>query len=493
MECSKKNFPYKSFYNDELDEVYSFYRQGFSYIIPAGDSDNYLYDRMTDRDLGQMYLVYNQALICRSSSQILFFKIVKNEITERREWKMYEVINSRGFIYYIKGNIRIQITADDKISFYLIDKKTLMPTLENVMYNYMNCSQMMFGSKVRYGITYKTNQKSFVIYRRKYEHNFKVPVASENYEGAKGLEIKSQGKFLVAKIDKVKIYDTDQYQECGELEIKLLPTETREPNEIIALQCCQTDEYLAIVSGKNLIMNEQKQNQLFIYRRQPDGEYGNFIHRVVLKDIEHFKQVSMNFHFRIIPGTSERKEILFAKIDEIFALNFTNESITTLYKFEVALKRQPQFFKLNDDQSIFVTASQEDGIYVDTTTGFEYDLDEKYEISVIKEIVYDEEDQLFYLLANKYMEKLGFFVLKIKEGSPQFNPKEDPFLIRWKNKLDIGDASLHVLRTQDRNGQDMKEIIISYKTIYINTYNVVCMDISGQEQKLSLIFRHESF
>lgn len=65
-----------------------------------------------------------------------------------------------------------------------------------------------------------------------------------------------------------------------------------------------------------------------------------------------------------------------------------------------------------------MAASQEDGIYVDTSTGFEYDLDKEYEISVIKEIVYDEEDQLFYLLANKYMEKLGFFVLKIKEGSP---------------------------------------------------------------------------
>ena len=65
-----------------------------------------------------------------------------------------------------------------------------------------------------------------------------------------------------------------------------------------------------------------------------------------------------------------------------------------------------------------MTASQEDGLYVDTSKHFEYDLDDKYEISVIKEIVYDEEDQLFYLLANKYMEKLGFFVLKIKEGSP---------------------------------------------------------------------------
>ena len=36
-------------------------------------------------------------------------------------------------IFYIKGNIRIQITTDEFIYFYLIDKETLMPTLENVM------------------------------------------------------------------------------------------------------------------------------------------------------------------------------------------------------------------------------------------------------------------------------------------------------------------------------------------------------------------------
>lgn len=49
----------------------------------------------------------------------------------------------------------------------------------------------------------------------------------------------------------------------------------------------------------------------------------------------------MNFHFRIIPGTNDRKEILFAKIDEIFALNFENQAVTTLYKFKDPLNRQP--------------------------------------------------------------------------------------------------------------------------------------------------------
>ena len=54
-----------------------------------------------------MYLVYNKALIARSSSDILFFKIYKNEETEERTWQQYDMIeNMRGLIYYIKGNIR---------------------------------------------------------------------------------------------------------------------------------------------------------------------------------------------------------------------------------------------------------------------------------------------------------------------------------------------------------------------------------------------------
>lgn len=70
---------------------------------------------------------------------------------------------------------------------------------------------MMFGSKVRYCITYKTNQKSFQIYRRKFLHNFKVTVNNENLEGSKGLEFGKLGIFLVTKTDKVILYDSSTY------------------------------------------------------------------------------------------------------------------------------------------------------------------------------------------------------------------------------------------------------------------------------------------
>ena len=52
-------------------------------------------------------------------------------------------------------------------------------------------------------------------------------------------------------------------------------------------------------------------------------------------------------------------------------------------------------------------------------------------------------------------------------------------MAKWKNKLDIGDATLNVLRHQDKNGKWFKELIIAYKSININTYNVTVMDISN--------------
>ena len=114
----------------------------------------------------------------------------------------------------------------------------------------------MFGSKVRYGITYKQNQKSFDIYRRKYMHNLKVCVDNEDYEGAIAAQLKSMKAFLLAKLDRVRIFDSLTYELIGELPITLLPTETREPNEIIGLAVSKCERFIGVISGKNLILNE---------------------------------------------------------------------------------------------------------------------------------------------------------------------------------------------------------------------------------------------
>jgi len=56
----------------------------------------------------------------------------------------------------------------------------------------------MFGSKVKYGITYKANQKAFSIYRRKFQHDFMVTVNNKNLEGSVGLDYPTMGTYLVS-------------------------------------------------------------------------------------------------------------------------------------------------------------------------------------------------------------------------------------------------------------------------------------------------------
>ena len=205
-----------------------------------------------------MYLVNGKALIARSSSQILFFKQVTDEFTLEKAWQRYETLNIRGFIYFIKGNKRIQISTDRKIFVYLIDPVTFMPVLENVINNFMNCNQMMFGSKVKYGITYKTNQKSFDIWARCYEHGFRSTVVNENLNGAIGLPLEKMGAFIIGTLDEVRFYDCGTYQEhkCNMIKTPLLDNaeKTRERNEIISMQKSDCEQMIAVITGKNLIM-----------------------------------------------------------------------------------------------------------------------------------------------------------------------------------------------------------------------------------------------
>ena len=183
---------------------------------------------ITDGELGQMMLVYGKALVCYVSSQILFFKEEYDPVEEQTSWVQYNSIDVRGNIYYIKGNIRIQVVSEDYVYFYIINKKTFEPELENVMYNYMKCTQMMFGKRVRYGITFKQNEKSFDVYQRQAMHNLKIKLHAKNLEGSKGLEILSQNSVFVTEIDRVIRYDCETYQKNGEIIVKLLPQDGRE-------------------------------------------------------------------------------------------------------------------------------------------------------------------------------------------------------------------------------------------------------------------------
>jgi len=142
---------------------------------------------------------------------------------------------------------------------------------------------------------------------------------------------------------------------------------------------------------------------------------------------------------------------------------------------------------MNDEQTVSIIASMDDCIYYHHRSGKFVDLKESFNISNIKEIIYDDEARLFYLLANKYQEKLGVFLIKFDEDEPTDKDKHK-FFLKYKNKLDIADADIAVMRNP---GKALKELIVSYKSININTYNVYVVDISGEDPWP--LIRHESF
>ena len=362
-----------------------------------------------------------------------------------------------------------------------------MPTLDNVMYNYMDCVQMMIGPKVKYCVTYKNGQRSFNIFRARFQHDFMLNVNDRNFEGAKAIEFETMGTFIVAREDTACIFDSDNYKELGHLDITLLKSEEREPNEILAMQKCQNEEYLAVITGKNLIMNQQKFNQLYIFRREKvHGEKDTFkqIDRIVLKENPIFDRVCKEFHFVEQPGI-ERTAMIFANQNEVFELDIRSHQVHTRYKYINPLNLQPANFDVNDNQNIMVVASADDGLYINVKDQKEVDIDELFGIGLIKNIAFESETREFYVLANRSGVKLGFYMLRFHETDIY----KFKFVINYANKLDMGDATIYV----NYRDNGCREMIIGYKSIYINIYTIVVMDLTATESDTTVIFSHESF
>ena len=91
-----------------------------------------------------------------------------------------------------------------------------------------------------------------------------------------------------------------------------MKTETREPNQVLSLQKSECENFLAVISGKNLIMREQKANQLFIFIRQEGTDY-KLYKRIVVKEIPVFTKVCMQFYFEHTHGDEPPSSLIFVK------------------------------------------------------------------------------------------------------------------------------------------------------------------------------------
>lgn len=320
----------------------------------------------------------------------------------------------RGNIFFIKGNVRFQITTDEKVYFYLIDKNTLMPVLENVMYNFMHCSQMMFGSLVRYCITFKTNQPDFSIWVRKAYHNFKVALTNENMEGSMGANLPSLRQYVMTERDEqgaggakdrqvITVHDNHTY---GTVQEWAVPTR-EEGIEILYLTVSKDDKKIGVALGRKLIKNHQYISEIAVYDRQRTGDKEEFaLER--LRDFQ-YHEACMRFEF----DANNNSRLIFFQRDKVFMIDITDESFNkVLYSFKEPLEDQPSFGAFNRAQDKFIVTSASDIRYCDLNdASAEVDLDAELGISAIESITVDEDH--FYVLANKKNTRLGFYLFQI--------------------------------------------------------------------------------
>ena len=167
-------------------------------------------------------------------------------------------------IFFIRGNIRVNICTDDKIYFYLINNEEFKPKLENVMFNYMGCNNIIFGSDVSFAITYNVNKEKMTLFQRKYEHSYKGAIMKENLTNSFGLSIESMNKILLAKNNKgycntITVIDNRDYLELKDQEIELrfnksfeMTAKTKKRSMILSMTACDNEKSLAVIYGEKL-------------------------------------------------------------------------------------------------------------------------------------------------------------------------------------------------------------------------------------------------
>jgi hypothetical protein len=137
---------------------------------------------------------------------------------------------------------------------------------------------MMFGARVRFGVTFKANQPGFTIYTRKYYHNFKVTVTAKNHDGAKGVNLKSQHKYIIAEGLNAIIYDEATFREVDRFTVPV----TEDDNEDEALEILYMvasgngkdgdDQRIGMSVGRQLIKDMEEVTEIIVYKYNKETE-----------------------------------------------------------------------------------------------------------------------------------------------------------------------------------------------------------------------------
>lgn len=150
-------------------------------------------------------------------------------------------------------------------------------------------------------------------------------------------------------------------------------------------------------------------------------------------------------------------------------------------KFIKPFEDDIHLFSMTNDQTRCLIASNTKLMFVNIAKKIQKNMTKMVEMTDFKHIIYNAGDDQFYVLANRFNGKLGVYVITINASDYTMIG----YVYKQDTNLDIADANLYI-----NNFNQLKELIISYKVIYINTFDILIIDLRLPGYRL--VFKHES-
>lgn len=284
----------------------------------------------------------------------------------------------RGQISFIRGNTRFQITTEEKIFFFIFrDKVGLIPELENVMANFMECSQMIIGSKVRYCITFKAGQSDFSVFTRRQYHNFKVPLDVDNFEAALGANLGKFNQYVITQRRVVNIFNMRDFKEVQEFDVLEQGRIDDDETHILYMTVSECQERIGLLLGKDMTRGRIRPTHLQVYENSST------------KAKKWKKLCSTNFDFddacrQFVFSNVDNRVLYFFTAEHVFEYNYMTATRMLLYQYSSRLDDPPTLGTFDDEQQRFIVASDLDVVYVNMKDGQHVDLAREEELSAIK-------------------------------------------------------------------------------------------------------------
>ena len=139
------------------------------------------------------------------------------------------------------------------------------------MQNFMGCTSLSIDNDDKVCITFKTRQPHITCFFRRFDHGFREIVDDESREGVSAVNVPSRHVFIISDDDYLSIHDHKTYKTMLKHDIELKESDTDDKMEILSIKLCPKQEYLAVLSGKNLIKEIEELHQLHVYKLEGTG------------------------------------------------------------------------------------------------------------------------------------------------------------------------------------------------------------------------------